>query len=58
MLFRSSPSRQVPLGDVDPDALPGEVLTLWEWARDSIDVASLRGTRNEVLHWLRQEYSS
>jgi hypothetical protein len=53
-----SPSRQVPLGDVDPHVLPQEVRSLWEWAQDSIDVASLRSYRTEVLNWLRQEYSS
>lgn len=53
-----SPSRQVPLGDVDPEALPAEVRSLRDWARDSIDVGSLASIRAEVLNWLRQEYAS
>jgi|LakMenEpi03Aug12_release.lakeMendotaPanAssembly.Ray.scaffolds.fasta_scaffold174776_2 iron(III) transport system substrate-binding protein len=53
-----SPSRQVPLGTVDPRVLPEEVRLLWNWAQDSIDVASLTGVRDEVLKWLRREYSS
>lgn len=52
-----SPSRQIPLGDVPADAVPGEVRQLAEWAQDAHDLSGLGPARAACLEWLQQEYA-
>jgi len=51
-----SPSRQIPLGRVDVDALPEEVQQLMAWAEDAVDLACLDSSYSECLQWLQAEY--
>jgi iron(III) transport system substrate-binding protein len=50
-----SPSRQIPLGPVDSDALPAEVRPLSVWARDGADLRPLLPARSDVIDWLKSE---
>lgn len=51
-----SPSRQIPLGPTDHNALPAEVRELTEWARDGYDLRALGPAHAECLQWLKSEY--
>lgn len=49
-------SRQVPLGPVDPEALPEEVRQFKEWADDGYPLDNLGPARDACLAWLKAEY--
>ena len=50
-----STSRQIPLGKVDPERLPPEVVELMDEAEEGIDLRRLSTARRECLAWLQQE---
>jgi iron(III) transport system substrate-binding protein len=50
-----SASRQIPLGEVAEDRLPGEVRPLVEWAADGADLRPLLPARRAALAWLTSE---
>ena len=48
-----SASRQIPLGEVDPDALPQDVRAMVPWLSDGIPLGELGAARKECLEWLK-----
>lgn len=52
----NSPSRQIPLGPIDPESLPDEVRELSRWAERSVDLRSLVDSHAACLEWLQSEY--
>lgn len=51
-----SPSRQIPLGPLDPELLPDEVRELSSWTARTVDLRSLGDSHSECLEWLQSEY--
>lgn len=51
-----SRSRQIPLGQVDVEALPQDVRKLMTWSSDAIDLNQLESAHTECLDWLQTEY--
>jgi iron(III) transport system substrate-binding protein len=51
-----SPSRQIPLGPIDLESLPGEVRKLKSWSERSVDLRSLADAHTDCLEWLQSEY--
>ncbi len=51
-----SKSRQIPLGEANPEDLPEEVRQLKSWADDACDLRSLGESRQACLQWLKSEY--
>ncbi|MFK7821837.1 MAG: extracellular solute-binding protein [Planctomycetaceae bacterium] len=56
LAMANSPSRQVPLGDVDETQLTGEVKQLREWAKDGFDLKQTAKSQAACLDWLKSEY--
>ncbi len=52
----NSEARQVPVGPVDPAALPEQVRALAEWAKDGTSLSDLGPARTACLAWLKGEY--
>lgn len=52
----NSPSRQVPLGEVDDSKLTDEVKQLREWAADGFDLKQTAKSQADCLAWLKSEY--
>lgn len=52
----NSPSRQIPLGDVDETKLSDEVKQLKAWAADGFDLKRTADSQAECLKWLKSEY--
>lgn len=57
MRMARSSSRQVPLGDVDPQDLPADVQSLADWVGGAIDLKPLAEARDECLDWLTGEFA-
>lgn len=51
-----SPSRQVPLGPVDPKKLSKDVNRLSAWAKRGVDLKSIGDAYSDCLGWLQGEY--
>ena len=51
-----SKSRQIPLGDVDPQSLSEDVRQLRDWAADAFDITNAASARADCLQWLKGEY--
>ena len=51
-----SPSRQIPLGPIDPESLPDEVRELSSWTARTVDLRSLVDSHSDCLEWLQSEY--
>lgn len=51
-----SPSRQIPLGAIDPESLPDEVRELSSWTARTVDLRSLVDSHTDCLEWLQSEY--
>jgi iron(III) transport system substrate-binding protein len=51
-----SPSRQIPLGQVDFTELPEEVQDLKLWSERSVDLKLLADAHADCLSWLKSEY--
>lgn len=52
-----SASRQIPLGPVNQDRLPGEVVELAKWAAQGVSLDRAEEHDQEVLKWLSSEYT-
>ncbi len=50
------PSRQIPLGPVDANALPADVRQLKEWTANAQPLSHLGKARAECLAWLKSQY--
>ena len=57
MALARSPSRQVPLGEIDAKSLPAEVRRLRPWVADGAPLEELQTSRAACLAWLRTEYA-
>ena len=53
----NSASRQIPLGPVNQDRLPPEVVDLAEWAAQGMSLEGAAEHDEEVLNWLSGEYT-
>ena len=53
----NSASRQIPLGPVNQDRLPPEVVKLTEWAAQGVSLDGAAEHDQEVLNWLSSEYT-
>jgi iron(III) transport system substrate-binding protein len=53
----NSAARQIPLGTVDRNLLPPEVLELQIWAADSVSLTEAADVNQRVLDWLTAEYT-
>ena len=56
VMMANSPSRQIPLGDVDESKVPDEVKQLREWAADGFDLKRTAKSQAACLEWLKSEY--
>lgn len=57
LALAKSKSRQIPLGSVNPEALPAEVRALLPAAAKGVPLHTLLPARNACLEWLKQEYA-
>ena len=56
MALAAAKSRQIPLGPVDNNRLPGDVKQLQLWAADGVPLGDLDVANAECLAWLKSEY--
>lgn len=57
ILLANSGARQIPLGTVEQNQLPPELLELQAWAAEGVSLTSAADVNQRVLDWLTSEYT-
>lgn len=57
LMLANASARQIPLGEVDESKLPEDVRQLKSWADESVSLVGAADVNQEVLDWLRSEYT-